>query len=207
MTKAEIIYEALIRVNGGVVTPNMSTRYGEAESYLAAAFNFVQFGTYWIEGKAEGEHAINPLCLTPFNNVAILYSTERQRFYATLPAPVVSLPKGRALEISTQFGQRMIPLVQGDDAMQEYYSKYDKQLKYQLEGASTVWLYGIENNPLLKFIRPKYIARIADLPDDAEILLAADGEKTVLDLLASWLSGEKAVPKQYTEDGKDKVTA
>lgn len=205
MQKSEIIYESLLRVNGGVVTPNMSTRYGEAETYLAAAFNFAQLGTYWVEGKQEGEHTINPSCLLSFDNILIEYSSIRQQSFATLPTPVVALSKGRELEINTQFGQRMIPLTQGDNAIQEYYSKYDKQIKYQLEGTTIVWLWGIENNPLLKYIRPKYIASIADLADDAEILLAADGYKIVLDLLYSWLSGERAAPKQYQEDGKDKL--
>lgn len=203
ISKKSIIYEALLAVNGGVVTPNMSTRYGEAEEFLSYAFNYSQLGTYWVENKAEMEHSINPLCLTPFDNVSILYSTTRQRYYSTLPAPVVPLSKGRALEISTQFGQRLIPLVQGDDAMQEFYSKYDTQLKYQLEGNSTVWYWGMEKYPLLKYVRPKYIAQITDLSDDTEILLSADGHKVVLDLMIGFLTGERKMPKQYTENGKD----
>lgn len=203
ITKASLIYESLLAVNGGVVTPNMSTRYGEAEEFLSYAFNYAQLGTYWAENKAEMEHSINPLCLTPFDNVPILYSTVRQRHYSTLPAPVVPLSKGRALEISTEGGQRLIPLVQGDDAMQEFYSKYDTQLKYQLEGNATVWYWGVENYPLLQSVRPKYIAQVTDLPDDAEILLGADGYKVVLDLMIAFLTGERKNPKQYAETGKD----
>jgi hypothetical protein len=203
VTKASIIYQALLAVNGGVVTPNMSTRYGEAEEYFAYAFNYAQLGTYWAENKAEMEHTINPLVLTPFDNVAVLYSSIRQRYYSTLPAPVVALPKGRSLEISDQNGKRLIPLTQGDDAMQEYYHDYDSQLKYQLEGSSTVWFYGMDKRPLLKYIRPKYIASVYDLPDTAEILLSADGYNTVTGLMVAFLKGERAMPKQYAETGKD----
>lgn len=203
ITKASIIWEALLAVNGGVVTPNMSTRYGEAEEYFSYAFNYAQLGTYWVEGKAEMEHVINPLVLTPFDNVPILYSTIRQQSYVTLPAPVVPLSKGRALEISTESGERLIPLVQGDDAMQEFYSKYDTKIKYQIEGNKTVWLWGLQNNPFLKFVRPKYIAQVTDLPDDAEILLSADGYKTVVEIIGAFLKGERAAPRQYAETGKD----
>jgi hypothetical protein len=203
ITKDSVIYEALLAVNGGVVTPNMSTRYGEAEEFLAYAFNYAQLGTYWVEGKAEMEHVINPQVLTPFDNLPIQYDATRQRYYGLLPAPVVPLSKGRALEISTESGKRFIPLTQGDDAMQEYYEKYDKQLKYQIEGNSKVWFWGLKNSPLLKYFRAKYIVQVADLPGDAPILLAADGYKVVLDLLIAFLTGERKMPKQYAETGKD----
>lgn len=202
-TKSSMIYEALLAANGGVVTPNMSTRYGDAEEYFAYAFNYAQLGTYWVEGKAEAEHTINPHVLTPFDNVQILYSTVRQRSYLTLPAPMVPLSKGRELEISTESGERLIPLTQGDDAMQEFYAQYDDKLKYQIEGNLTVWLWGTENRPLLQFLRPKYIVQVTDLTDTAEILLSADGYKTVMDLMVAFLTGERKMPKQYAETGKD----
>ena len=206
-TKDAIVGQIFLRLSGGVVTTNSSVKWGDIDYYLSAAFNYVQLGTYWVENKAEMEHTINPLCLIPFDNVPILFNSVRQRYYATLPAPVVALPKGRALEISTEGGQRLIPLTQGQDAMQEYYGKNSQQIKYQLEGTTTVWFYGMENNPLLAFIRPKYIASIGDIPGDSEVLLAADGLKNILDLTYAWMSGEKQMPKQYAETGKDGVNS
>jgi len=202
-TKASMIYEALLAVNGGVVTPNMSTRYGEAEEYFAYAVNYVQLGTYWVEGKAEMEHAINPHILVPFDNLPIQYDTTRQRYYGVLPTPVVPLPKGRGLLITTEAGKTFIPLTQGDEALQEYYENYDKQLKYQIEGTIMVWFWGLKNSPLLQFFRAKYPVQVADLPDNAPILLAADGYKTVTDLMIGFLTGERKMPKQYAETGKD----
>lgn len=203
ITKSSIVYEALLAVNGGVVTPNMSTRYGEAEEYFAYAFNYAQLGTYWVEGKAETEHVINPLVLTPFDNIPILYNSTRQRYYSTLPAAIVPLSKGRALKVTTESGELIIPLVQGDDVMQEFYEGYDKKLKYQVEGNKTIWYWGMQHRPLLKYVRPVYVVQVTDLPDDAEILLAADGYKTVVDLMVSFLTGERKMPKQYAETGKD----
>lgn len=204
-TKDEIVAEVLLRLNGGVSTPNSSVKRGDLETYLVAAVNYSQLGTYWVEGKAEGEHAVNLMMMTPFDNVPILYSLVNQRYYSDLPAAVVTLPKGRSLNITTECGKTLIPLPLGDEAMQEYYGKYDTQIKYQLEGNQKVWYYGLSIYPLIKVVRPRYIASVADLPGSAEILLSADGEKTVLDLMFAWASGEKAAPKNYTEDGKDRV--
>ena len=207
MSIDEILYEALLRVSGGVLTDASSVRYGEAKSYLVAAVNYVQLGNYWLEGKAEGEHAVNLMMMTPFDNVAIEYSTTRQRSFAILPTPVITLPKGRSLNITTEGGKTLIPLAMGDEAMQEFYGEHSKQIYYQLEGNTTVWFWGLENNPFLAFIRPRYIADISAMLGTTELLLPANGEKDVLDLLFSWLSGEKAAPKNYVEDGKDKSMA
>ena len=207
-TKDTLIYQALLRVSGGVLTDAVSVRYGEAETYLVAAVNYVQLGNYWLENKAEGEHAVNVMMFTPFDNVAILYSAVNQRYYSTLPAPVVTLPKGRSLAITSETGQTFIPLTLGDESMQEFYGKFDKNIKYQLEGNLTVWYWNIEQYPLLIAngkVRPRYIASVASIPGTQEILLPANGEKDVLDLMYSWLMGERMAPKNYTEDGKDKI--
>jgi hypothetical protein len=204
MTKDQLIYEPLLRLSGGVLTDAISVRYGEAEIALVAAFNYVQLGNYWLENKAESEHAVNLMVFTPFDNVPVLYSATNRRYYSTLPAAVVTLPKARSLAITSQTGQTFIPLPEGDDMMQEYYAKYDKQIKYQLEGNLTVWYWGIEKYPLLTTVRPRYIASILDIPGTQEILLPANGEKDVLELMYAWLSGQKEMPKNYLEDGKDK---
>jgi hypothetical protein len=203
-TKDTIIFQALLRVNGGVLTSDSSTRYGEAEVYLAAAFNYIQIGNYWLENKAEETHAINPFMLTPFNNIAIQTDTLTGRKYSDLPSKIIFLSKGRSLEISTQSGKRLIPLTQGDESLQEYYGKYSNQIKYQIEGPQRVYYYGMEKYPLLNTtVRAKYIVQIMDLPGDAEILLPADGEVKVLDMMFQWLSGEKQMPKDYVLNGKD----
>ena len=204
-TKDEILYEALLRISGGKYTDDVSVRYGEAEVYLASAVNYVQLGNYWIEGKAEQEHAVNPMMLSAFDNVPILYSTIRKRYYVTLPARVVPLPKGRSLSITTECGKTFIPLVPGDEEMQQYYADFDDNIKYLPEGTVTVWLYGMDKYPLIKYCRPRYIVNVRDLPGTAEILLPANGEKDVLDLMVGWLGNERIAPKDYSETGKDNV--
>lgn len=205
MTKNELIFQVLLAISGGEYTEDISVRYGEAEVALAAAVNYVQLGNYWLENKAEREKVVNPMVLVPFDNIPILFSTVRQRHYITLPARVIPLPKGRSLSITTEYGDTFIPMSQGDDALFSHYEDFTDQVFFLSEGTTTVWLYGMENKPLLKYCRPKYPVNVLDLPGTAEILLPANGDNDVMTLMKGWLTGERAMPKQYTEDGLDKV--
>jgi len=200
LTKSEIIGQVLLEVGGGVVTPDLTVRYGECETYLAMAVNYVQTGNYWMETKAEGEKTINPLLLTTFDNIPILYSDDHRRYYADLTKNVITLPKGRALEITTMCGKKCFPLGQGDDALEQYYSPYKTGISYQLEGPKRVWLY---NKPkLVEAIRSKQIVHINDVADTDEIILPSDGYVKVVEMMVNFLRGEKQESKDYIEDGK-----
>lgn len=199
-TKAELIYEALLAVNGGVLTPEATTRYGECEVYLAMAVNYVQTGNYWMESKSEGEKTINPLLLTTFDNIPIQYSDDHRRYYADLTKNVITLPKGRALEITTMCGKKCFPLGQGDDALEQYYGPYKTGISYQLEGPKRVWLYNLPK--LVTAIRPKYIVHVNDLEDTDEIILPSDGYVKVVEMMTNFLKGEKMENKDYTLNAK-----
>ena len=199
-TKSELIYEALLAVNGGVLTPDATTRYGECEVYLAMAVNYVQTGNYWMETKAEDEKTINPLLLTTFDNIPILYSEPHRRYYADLTKNVITLPKGRALEITTMCGKKCFPLGQGDDALEQFYGKYKTGISYQLEGPKRVWLYNLPK--LVEAIRPKYIVHVNDLADTDEIILPSDGYVKVVEMMINFLKGEKMENKDYALNAK-----
>ena len=199
-TKAEIIFEALLAANGGVLTPDATTRYGECEVYLAMAVNYVQTGNYWMETKAEGEKTINPLLLTTFDNIPILYSDDHRRYYSDLTKNVITLPKGRALEITTMCGKKCFPLGQGDDALEQYYGPYKTGISYQLEGPRRVWFYNLPK--LIVAIRPKYIVHVNDLEDTDEIILPSDGYVKVVEMMTAFLKGEKMENKDYALNAK-----
>lgn len=199
-TKNELIGQALLQVGGGVVTPDLLPRYGECETYLAMAVNYVQTGNYWLETKAEGEKTINPLLLTTFDNIPIFYSDDHHRFYADLTKNLITLPKGRAIEITTMCGKKCFPLGQGDDALEQYYGMYKTGISYQLEGTRRVWFYNLPK--LVSAIRPKYIVAVHDLDDNDEIILPSDGYVKVIEMMTSFLKGEKMESKDSTEDQK-----
>lgn len=200
MTKAEIISQSLLQIYGGVLTSDATTRWGECETYLAMAVNYVMTGNYWLETKAEGEKTINPLLLTVFENVSIVYSESHFRYYADLPKNVITLPKGRALEITTMCGKKCFPLGQGDDALEQYYGCYKTVMSYQLEGQRRVWLY---NKPkLVTALRPKYMVSVHDLEDTDEIILPSDGYVKVVEMMVGFLRNEKMESKDYAENAK-----
>lgn len=200
-TKSYYIGQALLRIGGGVVTPDLAVRRGEAETYFAMAVNYVQTGNYWLETKAEGEKTINPLLSTAFDDVPILYSDDHLRYYSDLPSDVITIPKGRALEITTMCGKVCYPLVQSDEALERFYGKYKPGIiSYKLEAPKRVWLYG--DFALISGLRPKYIVHVNDIDDDTPILLPSDGDIKVIDMMVNFLLAEKQEEKDYTEDAK-----
>jgi hypothetical protein len=198
--KGEIIGQFLLKANNGTVTPDSKPEWAECETYLAMAVNYIQIGNYWLETKAEGEHVINPLMLTAFNNVPIVFDTDTQRSYSDLPSNVISISKGRALTITTMCGRVCFPLQQSDDALERFYGKHKKVISYQLEGQKRVWLYNLPK--LITGLRPKYIVAVHDVDDTAEIILPSDGYVKVVDLMFSFFTGEIQVQPDYAQDGK-----
>lgn len=199
-TKAELISQSLLEIAGGVVTPDLNLRWGECETYLAMAVNYIQVGNYWLETKAEAEHVINPLLLTAFNNVAILFDTPTGKYYSDLPANIVTLSKGRALTITTMCGRMCYPLLQSDDALEYFYGKHKNTISYQIEGPKRVWWYNMPK--LVTGIRPKYIVNVHDIDDDAEIILPSDGYVKVVQMMVEFLTGERKADPDYTQDAK-----
>jgi len=200
-TKAELIGQAMLRVEGGKPNPDASAKWGEYETYLAMAVNYVMTGQYWAENRSEAGHNINPLLYTVFENVPILKDTSSGRYYFTLPKNIITLPKGRALEVNTMSGQMCYPLTQGDDALEKFYGPLKKVMSYQIEGQATVWVYN--KPPLANLVRTKQWVHVGDLLDTDLVILPSDGDTKVVDLIVNFMLGERREPKDYTEDSKD----
>lgn len=200
-TKGELITQALLRVEGGIPSTDSSVRWGECETYLAYSVNYTMVGQYWAENRSEGGHNINPLLYTVFENIPIQQDSTTSRYYFNLVKPVITLPKTRALEVNTMCGKKCYPLTQGDDALEQYYGGLKKSISYYPEGQVKVWLY---NKPaLVKAIRTKQWVHIADLADTDQVILPSDGDIKVIDMMVSFLTGERQMPKDYKEDSKD----
>lgn len=200
-TKAELISQALIRIEGGVPTTDSVVKWGECETYLAYSVNYVMTGQYWAENKAEGGHNVNPLLYTVFENIPIQQDATTQRYYFTLPKKLITLPKARALEVNTMCGKMCFPLTQGDNALEQYYGCLKKSISYYPEGQTKVWLYNVP--ALVKQVRTKQWVHVGDLDDNDEVILPSDGDVKVVDMMVSFLTGERQMPKDYTQDTKD----
>lgn len=200
MTKGELVGRVILRVTGGLPSPDSPLRWGELETDLVMAVNYVMTGQYWAENKAEYGHTINPLLYTVFENIAIQQDSTTQRYYFNLVKPIITLPKGRALEVMTMAGKTCFPLTQGDDALEPYYGPLKRSMSYLIEGQTKVWLY---NKPaLVKAVRTKQWVHIGDMADTDLIILPSDGDAKVVDLMVGWASGELDRPRDYTQDTK-----
>lgn len=199
-TKAELISQALLVVGGGIITPDLTVRWGECETYLAMAVNYVQTGNYWVESKAEGEKTINPLLLTTFDNIPIFYSEDNRIHYADLIKNVITLPKGRGLKITTMCGKNCFPLGEGDDALEGFYGPYKNVISYQIQNAKRIWLYNLPK--LVEALRSKQLVHVNDLADTDEIILPSDGYVKVVEMMVAFLRNEKLENKDYQENGK-----
>lgn len=201
MTKSELIGQALLRISGGVPTTDSPVKWGECETYLAMSVNYVMTGQYWAENKAEGGHNVNPLLYTVFENISISTDATTSRKYFILPKRLITLPKARALEVNTMCGKMCFPLTQGDNALEQYYGKLKPSISYFPEGQTKVWLYNVP--ALVSKVRTKQWVHVGDLDDTDEVILPSDGDTKVVDLMVQFLTGERQMPQDYTQDTKN----
>jgi hypothetical protein len=200
MTKSEIIGRVIVGLSGGQPTTDFPVRWGELETDLVMAVNYVMTGQYWAENKAEGGHVINTLLWTVFENVPVQTDSTTSRKYFNLPKPLITLSKARSLEVNTMSGKICFPLTQGDDALEEYYGCMKKSISYYPEGQVKVWLYNVP--ALVTALRTKQWVKVTDLNDDDEILLPSDGDSKVVELMIGWGTGQLQRPRDYTQDKK-----
>jgi hypothetical protein len=200
MIVEDYIGEILLRIAGGELTPDISVRRGEVKTYLAMAVNYVLTGQYWAESRAEGEKTINRLLYTPFeiNAAPDAYG----KWYLTLPKKMVTIAKGRALEIQTLGGRMCYPLQQGDDMLEEFYSCLKPEIcSYIIDSSTRIKLFN--KPPLVNAFKVKYWVELSDLNDTDELLIPTDAQVTVIDMAVKFLLGERKEDKDYNEDQQD----
>lgn len=200
LTKGEIIGRVILRITGGEPTTDNPVKWGDLETDLAMAVNYVMVGQYWAENKSEGGHNINPLLYTVFENIAIQIDSTTQRKYFTLPKNLITLPKARALEVNTMCGKMCFPLTQGDNALEQYYGGLKKSISYFPEGQLKVWLYNVP--ALVSAVRTKQWVHIGSLADTDLVILPSDGDAKVVDMMVGWATGEVERPRDYIQDSK-----
>lgn len=203
MTKGELKGLVYLRINGGFPNTDNSVWLDDIDSLLAPAVNYVVTGQYYNDRKNEdGDKSVQQNMLQVFTNVAVAQDTTRQRPYSTLPAKIITLPKSRALVwVGNNIGKGYIPLMQGDEALEEYYTCFKKGVtSYQLEG-SRVYYWNLP--VMVTGVTMKILVNIGDLADSDDIVLPSGGELQVVQILYEWFSGQREMPKDYINNTKD----
>lgn len=199
----------LLKLSGGEPSSDTSVWISDIDTLLAPAVNYVQTGQYFIDKTdSDDKHFIQQFMLQTYGGnmeIPILEDVVRKRKYITLPKTPLSLPNGRALQFVGDIrGRGWIPLNQGADDMQEYYSKFKKGVtSYRPEGLK-VYLWNLP--PLAKYAMVKMLVNVNSLTDTEELLLPSGGEIQVVTLIYEWISGQRAMPKDVIIDQKDKIT-
>lgn len=200
-TKAEIVSAAYIKISGGYPTADLSTWYDDVDFLLAPAVNFVLTKQYFIDKNDEGDRLLQPLFIQAYT-VDVEDDQERGMRKITLPKKPITLPGGRGVQfIGSLRGQAYIPLAPNGGSMQQYYSKHKKkQTSYELEGM-TAYLYNAQ--PLVDKARVKMMVDVSDLNDNDELMLPSGAELEVIDILVEFFTGQRALPKDYINSGKE----
>lgn len=203
MTKGELKGLIYLKINGGYPNTDNSVWLSDVDSLLPAAVNYVMTGQYYADRNAEeGDKSVQQNFLQSYTSQAVAFDTTRQRFYTILPAKIISLPKSRALVyVGNNIGKGFIPLMQGDEQMEEFYTCFKKNVtSYQLEGDR---VYYWDLPVLTTTVTIKMLVNIGDVTDATDIKLPSGGELQVVQLMFDWFSGQREMPKDYVNNSKD----
>jgi hypothetical protein len=204
-TKSELISQSLIKLGGGIVTSDMSVRWGEAESYLAYCVNYVMSGTYWADSKNEGEKTINPMLLMRYPMQVLTDENRADQLYSLFPVRAISLSKGRSIEVRLINGRICIPVTVGNSGLQGYYARFKSEPSYEVESRIRINWHNID--PLIQQVIAGIVVHVEDLDDDDEVLLPSEADLQVVDMMVQFLSGEKQLPKDKVQDGADNMVS
>jgi hypothetical protein len=207
MTLGEIKYTAYVKLTGGRPSNDSALWNTDLEPYVLQAVNKVNRDHYLEGVKLQGgdtqieQHLIQ---VTPFPGVPIVYDDNRQRYYSTLPWRLSALPKGRALEfVGNQAGNAYIPGQQGEQDMEEYYSKFKiGQTTYYLEGPIILY-YNLPEVGLPTHAMMRALVAIDSFSDDDQVMIAAGKELLVIDLVVQYFTEQRQIPADNEIDGSD----
>lgn len=201
MTKAELVSQAYLRITNGYPNTDLSTWYDDVDLLLAPAVNFVLTKQYFIEKADEGSRIIQPLLLQTYT-ADVGYDDELGLYKIVLPKKPIALPNGRGITfIGTFKGQSYIPIGQNGGSMQKYYCKHKKgQGSYELVGMEAL-LHN--HNVLNKKLKVRQLVDASELNDDDEIMLPSGSEFEVMDLMIDFFLGQRELPKDYLNTGKE----
>lgn len=203
MTKEEIIGGAYLKLTGGYPNMDSTTWWEDVDLLLAPAVNFVMNGDYFLTKRDElEEKIIQPLFVQTYKNIDITFDNDLELKVFTLPKKPLALPKLRSITyIGDNKGNAFVPIEQGGNQMQKYYHKFKEcQTSYDIQGMQ-VFLYYYP--ALLKKAMVRMVVSASDLADTDEVMLPDGGELRVMDLMVQFFIGERQLPKDYLNTGKE----
>lgn len=202
-TKARFVEQVLLKVGGGILTDEMAIQRVDIKSYLPAAINYVQFGSYNINLKTEGTRDINSLFYAYFPDIAIQVDSTRHNWtYIPYPKAFVALPHNQGVrQIEDGDGNTYKPL--SDNGFRTI--KHSAEL---FTGASyyrpeKIGIYLFSQNKLVETVSLSGIVDVDDLADTDILPIPAGFEKQAIDVCYEFFVGERELPADRKNDKTD----
>lgn len=203
--KINILVEAVfLRVNGGKPSTDNSVFREDVRALLPAAVNYAMDSAYNINVRAEGDRDLPAEFYGVFEDVAIDRTGKRPFF--ELGLGTVPLKGNQGIRfVNDDCGNYYAPLSDSDMATAEHWAAKGSGSKWYRRKRQTVELWNI--NPIAETINYQAITNIESLEDTDDAPIQAGQEPVVIELLASWITGEKQAPYDAKINSRDDVNA
>lgn len=192
----DLVYSS---VNGGRANTDSVVTKAQIKALLPAAINYSATGAYWDNLSSEGDRDV------PMSFISELPSKEvkkddRGRDYVDLPEPL--------MDVGGNGGVRVV-----EDGMGNYYgarlqgsgnSHWGAILRSIKEYSRVKGKLILHNNPpLVEKIYVSVMLDASQIDDDDELPIPTGREPEVIDILTSFFTNQKMMPKDYIINGVD----
>lgn len=203
--KINVLVEAVfLRVNGGKPSTDNSVFREDIKALLPAAINYAMDASYNINVRSEGDRDLPAEFYGVYEDVTIVRTGKKP--YFTLQDGTVPLKGNQGIRfVHDDCGNYYSPLTDSDMATAKYWSEKGTGSKFYRRKSQTVELWNVI--PTAEKINYQAITDIRSLSDTDEAPIQAGQEPMVIELLTSWILGEKQMPYDSKIDTRDDVNA
>lgn len=199
-----LIETVYLRVNGGKPSTDNSVIRADIRALLPAAINYAMDASYNINVKTEGDRDLPAEFYGVYEDVVIDRSGKRPFFM--LEKGTVPLKGNQGVRfVNDDCNHYYAPLQDSDLATIDHWSGIATGTKWYRRKGKKIELYNV--NPIAETINYQAITSISELLDTDEAPIQAGQEPAVIELLNSWITGEKQIPYDSKIDSRDDVNA
>lgn len=173
------------------------------ESYLSAAVNYALNQQYYIDLKTGEDKDFNGLFLGVYENWPVQWNANRKVHFIDLPGRIIPLPKDRGLPyIGPMYDETLQYPIVGQTSVSNSgdYFQFAPMSFAQIEGTKVILR---NHNDVVNAVLVKLIRDVSDLTDEDTVPIPAGLEPQVIDMVAQFIAGRRALPEDNKNDGRE----